>query len=425
MGGGPLMAGSGAAYLISIDGVIDPITADFIGRSIEAATADQAELLLIQLRTPGGLGLSMDQITAKILGSRVPVIVYVGPGGAKAASAGFFILLSADIAAMAPATNTGAAHPILSAGGFPVISDSAQTIVDKITNDAAASLRSIAKRRGRNADLAEQGVRQSRSYTETEALEGGLIDLIARDERELLEKVDGRKVVLASGREMVLHSKGVTLKQIPMSFRQRFWSFIANPVIAVLLLIGGIILLLVEYNNPGFVAPGVVGGICLILSFLGMQILPINYVGILLILMAFGLFLAEIKVGGFGIIGLGGVITMVLGLLMLIDTSRSEVGGISVRDAIIIVVPFAILFMLLLRLAVSAARSPVITGPQGMVGLVGTAQSDIAPTGKVFVRGEFWNATSVTQIGKGQKVRVRKVENLTLDVEEVRDPPIC
>src|SRR5262249_12052958 len=207
-------------------------------------------------------------------------------------------------------------------GGVPV--DSSPSL-DKVTNDVAASLRSIAGRRGRNADLAEQGVRNSRSYTEKEALDGGLIDLIARDEAELLEKIDGRRVRLFKGQEVILHTKGAPMQSLSMSRRQRFLSLLANPTLSVLLLIGGILLLIIEFSHPGFIAPGVVGGISLVLSFIGMQLLPLNYVGILLILLAFGLFIAEFKVGGFGVLGLGGVVALFLGILMLIDTSRSDV----------------------------------------------------------------------------------------------------
>lgn len=414
-------SGAGEIYRIQLNGVIDPITAEFIVRSIDAANEAHAELILIQLQTPGGLNLSMNQITGKILNSSVPIVVYVAPGGARAASAGFFILLSADIAVMAPATNTGAAHPVLSVGGFPVAGD---PMLDKVTNDAAASLRGIAKNRGRNADLAEQGVRNSRSFTEREALDGGLIDLVAKDEGELLARLDGRKVTLFRGQEVLLHTKGLGIRDVAMSRRQRFWSALSNPSLSALLLIGGILLLMVEFSHPGFIVPGVAGGICLILSFLGMQVLPLNYVGLLLMLLAFGLFIAEFKVGGFGVLGFGGIVSLFLGLLLLVDVSRSEVGGISVRDALVIVIPFAILFMLLLRLVLSTARARVMTGSQGMIGCVGTAQSPIALSGKVFVRGELWNAVSAKPIAQGHTVRVIKMENLQLIVEEVQDPTV-
>ncbi len=403
---------------ITINGAIDPITSEFIIRSIEQAENEKAELLLIRLDTPGGFAASMEEIISKMLGSSVPVVVYVAPSGAKAASAGFFILLAADVAAMAPGTNTGAAHPLLAIGGFPVDGGEAgKTLSEKITSNATAYLRSIAAKRNRNVSEAEKGVVESKSFTEGEALQKNLIDMVAKDESELLAKLQGYKVRMFSGAERTLRTQGQTFVDYPMTAREKFLSTVSQPNLALLLGVAGLILLYFEFTHPGFVAPGVIGGICLLLSILGFSFLPINYVGVLLILLAIGLFVAEVKVQGFGILGFGGIVAMVIGALILVETPDPAV-RIGLTAALGVALPFAFLFMLLLLALVRSLRQKVTTGDAGMIGLVGLADSDIHQSGRVKVRGEYWSARSPTPIPEGRVVRITGIDNLTLTVEE-------
>ncbi len=394
---------------IDLNGSIDPVTAGFVVRSIARAESEHAKFLLIRLQTPGGLGSSMEQIISRMLSSRIPVIVYVAPSGAKAASAGFFILMASDIAAMAPGTNTGAAHPLMAIGGFPVSGgDAGKTLTEKITSNATAFLRSIATKRNRNIAEAEKGVTDSKSFTDTEALNAHLIDFIAKDEAELFSKLQGYHVRLFSGQELVLETKGQKVVDYPMSAREKLLSTISQPNLALLLGIVGLILLYFEFSHPGFVAPGVIGGIC------------INYVGVLLILLAIGLFIAEVKVGGFGVLGIGGVVSMVIGMLILIDTPDPAV-RIGLVTALALALPFAVIFLALLFAFVRSYRQKASTGDQGMIGLIGVADNDIYKNGRVKVRGEYWTAHSSAPITAGKAVKVVAIENLTLQVEEVRE----
>ncbi len=405
---------------LDISGAIDPITAEFVAHSIERAESEQAELLLIRLNTPGGFATSMEEIISRMLVSKVPVVVYVAPSGAKAASAGFFILLAADVAAMSPGTNTGAAHPLMAIGGFPIEGGEAgKTLTQKITSNATAFLRSIASKRNRNVEEAEKGVVESKSFTDVEALDKDLIDLVAKDESDLLNRLNGYKVRLFSGDERSLSTESQEISDYVMTTRQKFLSLISQPNLALLLGIGGLILLYFEFSNPGFVAPGVIGGICLLLSILGFSFLPINYVGVLLILLAIGLFVAEVKVQGFGILGFGGVVSMIIGILILVDTPDPAV-RIGLGMAISVALPFAVIFLILLVALVKSLRQRVVTGDAGMIGLKGVADSDIHAGGRVKVRGEYWTAYSDAPVRAGSQVRVIAAENLTLKVEEIR-----
>ncbi len=405
---------------LDINGAIDPITAEFVARSIERAESEQVELLLIRLNTPGGFATSMEEIISRMLASKVPVAVYVAPSGAKAASAGFFILLAADVAAMSPGTNTGAAHPLMAIGGFPIEGGEAgKTLTQKITSNATAFLRSIAAKRNRNIEEAEKGVMESKSFTDVEALDKNLIDLVAKDESDLLNRLNGYKVRLFSGNERCLNTEKQEISDYVMTTRQKFLSLISQPNLALLLGIGGLILLYFEFSNPGFVAPGVIGGICLLLSILGFSFLPINYVGVLLMLLAIGLFVAEVKVQGFGILGFGGIVSMIIGILILVDTPDPAV-RIGLGMAISVALPFAVIFLILLVALVKSLRQRVMTGDAGMIGLEGVADSDIHTSGRVKVRGEYWTAYSDTPVRAGSQVRVIAAENLTLKVEEIR-----
>jgi membrane-bound serine protease (ClpP class) len=416
----PLQAWAGAAR-ISIDGAIDPITAEFMVRSIDRAEAENAEFLLVRLDTPGGFASSMEEIISKMLASKVPVIVYVSPSGAKAASAGFFILLAADVAAMAPGTNTGAAHPLMAIGGFPIEGGEAgKTLTEKITSNATAFLRSIASKRNRNVEEAEKGVVDSKSFTDSEALEKHLIDLVAPDETELLRRLNGFKVRMFSGQERELKTSGVQITDYHMTEREKFLSVISQPNLALLLGVAGLVLLYFEFANPGFVAPGVVGGICLLLSILGFSFLPINYVGVLLIMLAIGLFVAEVKVQGFGILGFGGIVAMVIGTLILVDTPDPAM-RIGLATAIGVALPFAVIFLILLVAVLKSLTQKVVTGDQGMIGLVGVADSDVHRSGRIKVRGEYWEARSDSPVKAGRPVRVVAINNLTVTVEEISD----
>jgi membrane-bound serine protease (ClpP class) len=406
---------------LDVNGTIDLITAEYIVKGIERAKTERMHFVLIRLQTPGGFASSMEAIVSAMLNCPIPVVVYVAPSGSTAASAGFFILMAADVAAMAPGTNTGAAHPLLAIAGFPVEGgDAGKTLTDKITNNATAYLRSITAKRHRNAEEAEKGVIQSKSFTETEALEKHLIDFIAGSEDELFRQLQGYKARLFSGQEYVLAPKEHAVIPYSMTARERFLATIAQPNLALILGVFGLILLYVEFTHPGFVAPGVIGGICFLLSILGFSFLPINYVGVLLMLLALGLFIAEVKVQGFGILGLGGVAAMVIGMLILIDSPDPAV-KIGVATAIAAALPFAVIFMILLFALIKSFRQKATTGNAGMIGLLGIADSDVFASGRIRVRGEYWQASARAPISAGSQVRVIGIDNLRLQIEEVRE----
>lgn len=405
---------------IDLNGAIDPITAEFVVKSIERAESENAEFLLVRLQTPGGFATSMEEIITRILNSKVPVVVYVTPSGAKAASAGFFLLLAADVAAMAPGTNTGAAHPLMAFAGFPVEGGEAgKTLTAKITSNATAFLRSIAGKRNRNVVEAEKGVVESKSFTDSEALEKNLIDLVAKDEADLLRRLDGYRVRMFSGQERQLRTREQATVQYDMTGRQKFLSTISQPNLALLMGIFGLILLYFEFTHPGFVAPGVVGGISLLLSILGFSFLPINYVGVLLILLAVGLFVAEVKVQGFGVLGLGGVVSMVIGLLILVNAPDPAV-RIGLSTALAAALPFAAVFIILLIAVLKSMRQKVATGESGMIGILGLADTEVHHDGRVRVRGEYWFAFSDAPIAQGRTIRVQELHNLKLKVEEIK-----
>ncbi len=396
---------------IEVDGAIEPIRAQFIRESIEEAANSGAEFLLMRLATPGGLGVSTQEIIQDVLNSPVPVVCYVSPNGSHAASAGFFILLSADVAAMAPGTNTGAAHPV-----FPFGAEN-KTMEEKVVNDLLANLRSIVARRERNYELAEQGVVESKSYTSQEALDGGLIDLIAENEQDLLERLDGFEVRRLGGEVQTLQTRGQSVRLRPMSLRQRILSAIADPNLAAILGMIGLLGLYLEFSSPGLIFPGVVGGICLVLSFLGFSFLPVNYIGVLLVLLAAGLLIAEGLVQGFGILGFGGAISLVLGLLLLVDSPYPEL-RIGLGVALLVAIPFAFFSVLLIWVLARNWTSRVQTGNEGLEGLLGTARSRVDENGgKVFVNSEWWNAVSREPIETGSRVRVIRADNLQLEVE--------
>ena len=396
---------------VDIDGGIDPVTAEFIQSAVERAREEEAELLLIRLSTPGGWATSMQEIIQQILNSEVPIVCYVHPQGTHAASAGFFILLASDVAAMSPGTNTGAATPVFPFGGEN------ETLLAKVKNDALANLRSIVERRQRNYEMAAKAVEEAQSFTEQEALEGGLIDLVAEDEADLLAQLEGREISRFTGEKQILKTRGQRVVEIEMTFRQRLLSTLAQPNLALILGLLGLVGLYFEFTNPGLVVPGVVGGICLLLGLMGFAMLPINMVGVLLLLLAVGFFIAEIKVQGFGILGIGGAVAMFLGLLLLIDSPFPEL-RIDPMLALGAVISFTVIFLFLMRLAFHAVTSPVQTGHQGLVGRLGVARSEVnSRGGKVFIAGEWWDAVSAQPVPVGDRIRVVQADRLSLIVE--------
>ena len=408
-------------YEIDLEGPINDVRADCVVHGIEKAERE-AEFVILRINTPGGFDQAMRKIIEKILGSKIPVVAFVGPSGARAASAGFFILLSADIAVMAPGTNTGAAHPVLAIGGvYPIDGGkAAKNLTQKAMNDARAFLRGIVEKRGRDPKLAEEGIIKSRSYTEKEALDGKLIDFVAKDENELKSLLQGREIKRFDGQLVTLQKDLGQIRPVELTWRQKILIAISDPNLALILGLAGVLLLYFEFSNPGLIAPAVLGILSILLSLIGFSILPINFVGALLILFAAGFFIAEIKVQGFGILGLAGIASLLIGSLILIDTPQPEL-GISLKLALSVVVPFAVILMILMRLAFLAQRKPAKTGVESMIGLVGIVHRSLSPEGLVFVRGEYWNAVSREGIPEGEKVKIVRVEDLKLYVEKIKD----
>jgi membrane-bound serine protease (ClpP class) len=397
--------------VVKLDQMVHHVSAGFVVRAIQHANAINAEAVLLELDTPGGLQNSMRSIIQSIFDSRVPVITYVTPSGGGAASAGFFILLAGDVAVMAPGTTTGAAHPVV-IGGVNI----GKTMETKIENDAAAYIRSIADKRGRNSKEAEQGVRESRSFTEKEALADHLIDAVAATPQDIFTQFDGKTVRRVNDTTTTLHLAGAVTEPFTMGNRERFFAWIADPNIAFLLGAIGLACLYVEFTHPGLIAPGVVGAVMVVMAMYAFNLLPINTLGILLIILALVLFVLEATVTSHGALAAGGVVSMVIGAMILVD---SPFPGARIRlvTALSVALPLAIITVILLRFAIAAQRRKTVTGRQGMIDAAGVAQTDLDPEGKVMVRGEIWDARSSQTILKGTRVRVRSVDGLTLLVE--------
>jgi membrane-bound serine protease (ClpP class) len=399
----PLLARA-AIYKVTVAAPIQPITAEYVAKAIEAADRENASLIILTLNTPGGLDSSMREIIEKIVGARTPVAAYVAPSGARSASAGFFIAVACDIFAMAPGTNTGAAHPV----GISLLGQSMdKTMEAKVTNDAAAYIKALAGKRGRNVQMAEDAVVKASSFTDQEALKGGLIDVVARTDADIIEAFDGKVIKRFDGSERTLSLKGQPVVAIPMTFRQKFLMTISDPNLAYILLMIGLLGLYFEFAHPGAILPGVLGGISLLLAAFAFQILPINYVGLLFILLAIVLFILEVKVHSYGMLTIGGLAALIIGSLMLIK------GPPMLRPGLQVILPvalgFAAILVFLVYLVLRAHRRPSATGKEGMVGEIGTARTDLAPAGTVFVHGEIWEAESVEPVRRGEKVRVLEV----------------
>ena len=404
-------AAAGEVIRMRVEDTIQPASQQFIERVLLEASEREAALVVIELDTPGGLVDTTRDITSAITTSSVPVVVFVTPGGARAASAGFFILISADVAVMAPGTNTGAAHPVGGQGeNLP------QDVRDKITNDAAAMVRSLAEQRGRNPVTAERTVRESISLTAEEALEENLIDFMAADFSDLLEKLEGFEVTRFSGEAGTLDLEDVTIVELEPTFAERLFSVLANPNIAYLLMALGALGLYVEISHPGGIFPGVVGVIFLLLGLYSVSVLPVSWAGVALIFVALMLFILEVKVASYGLLTVGGVLSFVLGSLMLFDGPIPAMRvSLSVVLPTAVVVAFATVFLLTRVLRVHRERP--MTGKEGMIGDVGRAISDLSPDGKVAVHGEYWDARSIgVEIAAGSRVEVVTVHGRTIDV---------
>jgi membrane-bound serine protease (ClpP class) len=399
--------------VISVNGVINPVAAEYIGKNIRKANEKKVEALIIELDTPGGLDTSMRNIVKDIIGSEVPVVVFVSPSGSRAASAGVFITLAAHIAAMAPGTNIGAAHPVGLGGKMD------KTMAEKATNDAAAYIKSLAERRGRNAKWAEDTVRKSISSTESEALKEHIIDFVTKDINSLLTDIDGRKVQTVLG-EKVLHTRNVVVIREKMGFRQKILNLISDPNIAYILMLLGFYGLFFELTNPGSIFPGVIGGISLILAFYAFQTLPVNYAGLLLIILAIILFVLEIKIVSHGVLTIGGIIAMIIGSLMLFE-SPSPFMKLSLYIILPAVLITALFFTLTIRLAYKAYKRKPVTGSEGLIGEVGVASMDISKDeGMVLLHGERWAAYSDESISKGEKIVIEAVSGLKVKVRKLK-----
>jgi membrane-bound serine protease (ClpP class) len=412
----PATAGTAQVGLIRLDGIVHPITAEYIIESLHTCDARGYAAAVIQINTPGGLDTAMRDIISAVLASRTPVFVWVGPSGSRAASAGFLILLSADVAAMALGTNTGAAHPVFMSG-----QEMTETMKKKVENDASAYLRSFTAPRNRNSEVAVTGIIDSRSFSENEALSNHLIDLIAASPEELLKKLDGQEIKRFGGQSVVLHLDGAQLIALEPSPRQSFLSSVIEPNIALVLMAVGALGIFVEFNHPGMIVPGVAGAISLLLGLFAITILPVNLTGALLILLAFTLFVLEAKIMSHGILAVGGIVSMVLGAVILIDSPIPEM-RVRLGTALALALPMAAITVFLLRLAMKARAAKVVTGAAGLLDEVGEAQEDFAPEGagfggQIFIDGEIWRGHSTVPVVRGTKLRVHAVERLRLQVE--------
>lgn len=396
--------------VVELDGVVHAVSAGHVVAALQQADESGAPLLILRLDTPGGLDSSMRQIVDAVLAARTPVAAWVGPAGARAASAGFLILLAADVAAMAPGTNTGAAHPVSAMG------DKLDEVMSrKLAEDAAAYARGKAERRGRDPELAAKAVTESKSFTEREALEGRLIDVVANDVDDLLRQLDGREVKRFDGRTVRLALAGQRAVPLAMNWRQRVLSLVATPEVLFLLLLGALAGLGAELSHPGLILPGVVGVLCLVLFLFATQIVPVNAAGVLLILLAVGLFVAEAKVASYGLLTVGGIVAMILGGLMLVESPVPEM-RVGLQVLLPATLAVAALAVTLVRLLLRSRRLPVTTGHEGLVGLVGRAETPLDPEGWVLVGGELWRARAGGRVPAGGRVRVTSVEGLTLGV---------
>lgn len=408
-----VIAAQAEVLKIVVDDTIQPITAEYIQRAVNEAAREHATALLLELRTPGGLVDSTREIISSITNSAVPVVIYVTPSGARAASAGFFILESADVAAMTPGSNTGAAHPV-TLGSTPD-----KVMAEKMENDSAALMRSVVSKRGRNVEVAESAVRQSKSWSDAEALQLHLIDLVAPSESDLLKQLDGRTIKRFNGSSEVLHTTGQTVRELPMTLKQQILSYLMDPNVSFILLAIGLLALYFEFTHPGVVVPGVIGFFFVVLAIFALNILPVRYAALGLILLAFIFFALEAKFATHGALAVGGVAALTFGALLLVDGPIPQM-RVHLSTALAVSIPLGAITTFLMAIALRARRHKVITGPQGLVGEIGTARTPLTPEGKIFVHGELWNAVADTSIESGEQVRVVAIEGLTIRVQAAK-----
>ncbi len=396
---------------IVVDDTIQPISEEYIARAIAEAARRNDQAVLIEINTPGGLVDSTRQIIEHITTSSVPVIIYVTPSGSRAASAGFFILESADIAAMTPGTNTGAAHPVILGGG-----KMDDVMKEKLENDAAALMRSVASRRGRNVEVAESTVRQSKSFTDQEALAQHLIDYVASDESDLFHQIEGKSFKRFNGQDVTLKVAGQPIFIFSMTVKEKILAYLMDPNVAFLLLAIGALALYVEFNHPGAVIPGTVGVVFILVAAFALNLLPTRFAALILILGAFALFAAEAKFASHGVLTVGGIALLTLGGLLLVDSPIPEM-RVHLATALAVSIPLGFITAFLMSIALKARRNKVVTGEQGLVGETGVAQTALSPQGKVFVHGELWDAVAASPLPIGQLVVVRRVDGLILQVD--------
>jgi len=396
-----------------VDDTIHPVTAERIQRALDQATARKDDAVLIELNTPGGLLESTREIIQRILASPVPVIIYVTPSGSRAASAGFFLLESADVAAMSPGTNTGAAHPVTIGGGQM---DSAMK--EKIENDTAALMRSITSKRGRNVDIAESTVRQSKSFTDSEALSQKLIDYVAPNEQDLFRQIASKPIKRFDGQTVTLSLSGKPVRVLEETLKERILAYIMDPNVAFILLAIGALALYAEFNHPGAVVPGTVGVVFILLAIFALNLLPTRFAAVVLILASFVLFALEAKFATHGVLAIGGITTLVIGGLLLVDAPIPEM-RVKLATALAVSIPLGVITVFLMTIALRARANKVVTGAEGLVGEVAVAQTALAPAGKVFVHGEIWDAVASENVSPGEKIVVQKVDGLELKVKPV------
>jgi membrane-bound serine protease (ClpP class) len=398
---------------IDVDGIIHPVTVEIISHAIDEAAKEDAAAILLRLNTPGGLLDSSREITSKMIASRVPIIAFVTPSGGRAASAGFFLLEAADIAAMAPGTNTGAASPVLMGEQMDPV------MRNKVENDASAWLRSIVTKRAHNAELAEKTIREAKAFSEKEALDNHLVDLIAPDEAHLLTALDGREITRFDGRKEILHTAGAEIVDYKPTARERIIRSVADPNIAFILLVLGALGVYVEFSSPGLILPGVAGGILALLGLSGLAVLPINWIGAALLMLGAAMFVLEAKFASHGVLGSGGTVAMILGALLLINGPPEL--RIHLSTALSVTIPFALITMFLVSLVVRARANKALMSNGGLLNEVGLARTPLTPGGKVFVHGEYWDAVSSTPVDTGAEVRVVSVDGMKLGVEPTRE----
>jgi membrane-bound serine protease (ClpP class) len=407
-------AASADVVKIVVDDTIHPITAEYVDRAIQEAARTHADALLIELNTPGGLMGSMVDIIQKLLAAPIPTIIYVTPSGGSASSAGFMILEAADVAAMAPGTNTGTAHPVAAGRTLDPI------MKEKLENYAASLMRSYTTKRGRNADVAETAVRNSKTFTAEQALDQHLVEYIAKDENDLIRQLEGKTITRFDGSKTVLHLAGKPVRSFDMTVKQRILAWLMNPNITFILLSIGLMAIYAEFNHPGAVIPGVVGFVFVVLALVAFGMLPTNYVSVVMILGAFVLFALEAKFQSHGVLGGSGVFLMVFGALLLVDGPIPQM-RVRLWTALGVSIPLGAITVFLMSIALKARRNKVVTGVQGMVGEIGVVSAPLVPAGKVLVHGELWDAVAPAPVDAGERVVVRGVENLILHVEPLHD----